>query len=149
MKHIKLFEQFMAEESKLSSPDNFLNESFWVNLEPGYKEGDKNGHSWLNVAGVPGGYTNIDQFIDPLQSDLEQNGYIITNKIISLAKKRFEAIGDNLSKLNRDLKKGDDFWIKSLHYAMGADREYKYPGAAYLIWWLLKHVNKKITRFSY
>jgi hypothetical protein len=125
--------------------------SFWCNTT-GYKSKSKNGSTYLNVGGVPGGMSNIDIFIRPISRKLEKEGMVITNNVVNEAMKRFSMI-DNLKKLKVHLGMPNSQWQKCLWgepSSLSVEDEYNYPGAAYLVWWLKKNEGKKINnKFSY
>jgi hypothetical protein len=125
--------------------------SFWCNTT-GYKVTSKNGSTYLNVGGVPGGIDNLDVFLRPLDRKLEKEGMVITSNLVKEAVKRFSEI-DNGKKLKEHLLLPDTQWQKSLRgepASLFVDDEYEYPGAAFLVWWLKKNEGKKLEHpFSY
>jgi hypothetical protein len=125
--------------------------SFWCNTT-GYKVTSKNGSTYLNVGGVPGGISNLEVFIHPLNRKLVKEGMVITSSLVNEAVKRFSKI-DNGKKLKEHLLLPDSQWQKSLWgqpVSLYIDDDYEYPGAAFLVWWLKKNEGKKLeNEFSY
>lgn len=137
---------------KLVKESLIINESFWVELKDKYNSESRNGETYLNVSGVPGGYnTSGDTFIDRLEKVLKKNGYIITkeivNKGIRLLRNESE---DDAKKITKDLALSDEIWFNSLHGKNDyIDDRYEYPGAAFLLWFMDRHIDEKLGEFDY